>query len=160
VVRDDGIASEIGCENLAAAGALFGEIGTENTLSYSIDSADFEYQLVLIAPGTYTVTVEGEVDNSVPIQRLESSYTLSLLDPCDPPTSITAATLFNQVYTITDDDATYTHPIFTVDPSYCPLYYSYTIGDITNISGESAITLVDKTFFFDYSLDLEPLGES
>ena len=139
VARQDGAASKIGCADLTVAGELFGETGTDNTLSYSIDLAT--YQSSQIAPGTYVVTVEGSGDSSDPPKKQESTYTFTLVDPCDPPTSVTAAALTDQVYTITDDAATpYTHPVFTIDPSYCPFVYSYSIGDITNVSVPSAIT--------------------
>jgi len=62
VVRQDSAVSNIECADLIAAGQLFGETGTVNTLSYSIDSAT--YQLGQIAPGTYVVTVVGGADNS------------------------------------------------------------------------------------------------
>jgi len=89
------------------------------------------------------------------------TLTVTLVDPCDPPTSVTAAALTDQVYTITDTNATpYTHSDYTADPSYCPLVYSYSIGDITSVSVPSAVTRVDKTFSFGYSQDLQPIGET
>jgi hypothetical protein len=148
----------ISCENLAAAGELFGESGNDNTLSSLIDLAT--YQLGLITPGTYIVTIEGKADKSSPTQSWESTFTFTLVDPCDPPTSITAAVLTDQVYTITDEGAKYTHPDFVISPEYCPFMYSYAISEITNVAGESAITRADKTFLFSYSQSLLPVGNS
>ena len=83
----------------------------------------------------------------------------TLVDPCDPPTSMTGEDLTNQVYTITDDVATpYLHPDFDVEPSYCPLIYSYTKTPLDD--GDSALGLPtsdDKTFTFYYDKNLDPL---
>ena len=153
VVRQDSADSNIACSDLIVAGELFGETGDVNTLSYSIDSAT--YQLGQIAPGTYVVTVVGGADNSASSQSRESTYTFTLVDPCDPPTSVTAVVLTDQVYTITENNATpYTHPVFTIDPISCPFAYSYDLGKITNVADASAVTRVDNTFSFDYSQDL------
>ena len=65
------------------------------------------------------------------------------------------------MYTITDTNAApYTHSDYAIDPSYCPLVYSYSIGDITSVSVPSAVTRVDKTFSFGYAQDLQPIGET
>jgi hypothetical protein len=140
VARADGETSDIDCADLVETGAPF-------TLTYSADSTTYTQ----IAPGAYVVTVEGEVDGSNPAILLESTFTLTLVDPCDPPTSVTAATLENQEYTITDTDARYTHPDFTVDPAYCPLTYSYNSGEISNVSGQSAVfDIGQQTLSFEY----------
>ena len=86
-------------------------------------------------------------------------------DPCDDPT-VTAVGLTNQEITITQDDyPDYTHPIFTIDPSYCPLTYTYTVSNLSN--GNSAITgtsitdtatEIDKqSFSFYYDADITPV---
>ena len=49
---------------------------------------------------------------------------------------------------------TYTHPVFTVSPSYCGLVYEYSIGKITGQPTESAVTRSDKTFSFSYNKKL------
>ena len=106
--REDNETSEISCEDLTVAGALFGETGTDNTLTYSADSEAY----LKIAPGTYVVTIEGQAVNSSPTKSLESTYTFTLVDPCDPPNFVEPTNLDDQVYTITDTDATYMHPAF------------------------------------------------
>ena len=83
----------------------------------------------------------------------------TLVDPYDPPISVTSSALVDQTYTLTDDSATpYIHPAFVVDPSYCPLVYSYTATRLDD--GASAIglpTSEDKTFTFSYIKDILPL---
>jgi len=108
------------------------------------------------------VTVKGTGVNSNPSQSVTATYTFTLVDPCNPPDSVTAgAALENQEYTITDTTKTYTHPEnWVITPAYCPLSYTYEIADITNMPGASAITRVDKTFSFYYDSDLIPLEES
>jgi len=75
---------------------------------------------------------------------------LTVLDPCDPPISLTAAALTDQVYTITDTEhPDYTHPDYTIVPPFCPFRYTYSTTTILS-TGDSAITRADKTFSFFY----------
>ena len=84
---------------------------------------------------------------------------ISLVDPCDPPQSITSPGLTNQVYTITDANATpYTHPSFTSDPVYCPIEYTYSETKLS--AGDSAISSLGATTEFFYDKDLAPLGQT
>ena len=66
-----------------------------------------------------------------------------MVDPCDLPISITSQGLTNQVYTITDANATpYEHLPFISDPNYCLINYTYQITefmDFDNVQA-SAIT--------------------
>ena len=79
-----------------------------------------------------------------------------MVDPCDPPQSITSPGLTNQVYTISDASAaTYTHLIFISDPVYCPIDYTYAETKLE--AGDSAIKTLARTFEFFYDKDLEPL---
>ena len=96
------------------------------------------------------MTVRGTGVNSNPSQSVTATYTFTLVDPCNPPDSVTAGTpLTNQEYTITDNTQTYTHPEnWVITPDYCPLSYTYEIADITDMPGESAITRDEKTFSF------------
>ena len=82
---------------------------------------------------------------------------------------MTAVGLTNQEVTITQDDyPDYTHPIFSIDPSYCPLTYTYSVSDLSN--GNSAITgtsITDtdlekdkQTFSFYYDADITPVYPS
>ena len=74
-----------------------------------------------------------------------------LLDLCDPAVSVDISdTLTDQTYTVTDNERTYTLPTtpFTVTPDFCNLDLTYTIGDISNLPGSSAITQDGQTFSF------------
>jgi len=130
VDRQDGAPSNIGCSDLSSVGKLFGKTGNGGSLTYSIDST--KYRTGSYAPGIYVVTVKGTVVNSssTPKRSETTTYKITLLDPCSPPVSVTAAALANQEYTITDNTKYYTHPVFSISPSYCPLTYTYDIADI------------------------------
>ena len=64
---------------------------------------------------------------------LETPFIITIIDPCDEPVSVTASTLTDQEYTITANAATYTVPVYTADPSWCAITYTYTI---TNSAGD------------------------
>ena len=82
----------------------------------------------------------------------------TLVDPCDPPTSVTGEDFTNQSYTLTDEERSYTHPAFTIEPTFCPFEYTFTVTLLTG--DDSAITqdTTDETkFLFHYEKDLAPL---
>jgi len=105
---------------------------------------------------TYDVSTGDEA-----VLTKQFTFTVTLVDPCDPPTSVQVVALTDQVYTITDTNvAPYLHPDFVISPAYCPLAYTYDLGAISSVSVPSAVTRVDKTFSFSYSQDLQPLGNT
>jgi len=63
------------------------------------------------------------------VATLETPFIITIIDPCDEPVSVTASTLTDQEYTITDNVATYTVPVYTANPSWCAITYTYTIKD-------------------------------
>ena len=108
------------------------------------------------------MTITGTAVGSAPIVTKDATFVLTLVDPCDPPVSVTGVSLGNQVYTLTDDSATpYIHPIFEIVPDYCPLMYSYSATSLND--GDTAVILPtsnDYTINFAYSKDLAPLGQT
>jgi len=70
-------------------------------LSITADPAD--YQDGSKPPGEYTVEICGTVNEAVP-QNSETCIPVkvTLVDPCDPPTSINVPDMANQVYYITN----------------------------------------------------------
>ena len=83
---------------------------------------------------------------------LADPFTITIADPCDAPVSVVASTLTNQEYTITDNVAPYTVPIYTADPAWCAIWYTYTI---TDVSDDAGLTFNDdpltREFSFNYS---------
>ena len=61
------------------------------------DYADGTY-----VPGTYTVTVRGQPARATDQRTDDATFDIVLLDPCDPPTSLTAPGYGNISYTLTD----------------------------------------------------------
>jgi len=91
-------------------------------ISFNPSQADYESKK--FPPGVYTITIKGEVNDSGNSQ--DTTFTLTLVDVCDPPTSVTAATLIDQVYTVTDTThPDFTHAAFATVPAYCPVTYAY-----------------------------------
>ena len=68
----------------------------------------------------------------------ESTIRIELVDPCDPPLSITSQGLSNKVYKLGQNYQAYTVPAFTSDPAYCPIEYSYSETKFTDDSGSEA----------------------
>ena len=108
------------------------------------------------------MTITGTATQSTGPQQRQITFVLELVDPCDPPDLVQSSVLFDQVYTITDNNATpYTHLAFIVEPEYCNLVYSYTTTDLLDANGQPAEVLTydasSLTFSFFYDLDLAPL---
>ena len=85
------------------------------TVTWNFSETDYTNQDV--PPGTYTFTYEVEAGTET------QTFTVDVVlpDPCDPPTSMSPAAPFvNQDYTLTAQGQSYTHPDFTVDPTFCP----------------------------------------
>jgi len=162
VVREDTAASDIACSDLISTGLFLDETATSGTLSLLAKESDYEN--LVYAPGVYIVTITGTASNSQNSAKKTrtATFKITLVDPCDPPASLSKPAIVNQVYTITDDNADpYTHPEFVVSPLYCPVTYQYNVSLLSN--NESAITQdsVDKKkFTFFYNQDLDPLTDS
>ena len=135
-----------------------------NNPTVTIDFAPEDYQNDAgKKPGTYCVTFTATnlVDETnLPAQSDTSQYCFELVDPCNPPDSVTAPTLVDQAYTISDPTATpYTHPAFVISPDYCEIRLNYEETKFTDDGGDlqTAITRVDDTFSFFYGADLSPV---
>lgn len=65
----------------------------------------------------------------------------------------------SQEYILGDNPTKFTHNDFTVDPSYCPLDYFYTIPELTNSGKPITIDQVLQEFTLDYIFDDSPVTE-
>ena len=89
-----------------------------------------------------------------------STFVITLIDPCDQPTSILIPTLTDQVYQLGNTNApSYVIPDIVIDPSYCPFELMYDITLLEDSLPNSAITRNDQTFYFEYSTDTAPLNQ-
>ena len=85
---------------------------------------------------------------------------IDLRDPCntDTHTTIVASNPTDTTYTLTDESKDdFVFPEFTVTPSFCTLDYSCSATPF--LSGESAITISDRTSSFYYAGTLDVLLE-
>ena len=126
----------------------------------SLTATENDYVNNVFRPGVFVVTITGTAVESNGSQSQDATIEFTLKDPCDPPVSVTKAALTDQTYTLTTTDSTYTHPVFTVVPAFCPLTYSYSETSLTDGDGNSdtAISRVDKTFSFFYDKDNAPVN--
>lgn len=80
-----------------------------------------EYVNGNVPPGVYTVTMRATAIGTTVSDTLD--YTITILDPCDPPTSldVNAADLIPvQSYKLYDDALVISADVFTIVPGYCP----------------------------------------
>ena len=97
----------------------------DGRLTFSANKND--YLSGRYAPGEYEVTITGRVGLTNP-KKDSATFTIRLLDPCDQPMSLSAVGISDQFYTIGDINAKdVVHPEFNIEPSYCPITYSYEI---------------------------------
>lgn len=126
-------------------------------LEFVADTQDYIQKIY--PPGKYEVTISGSV-GVINRKTAQSTFIVELLDPCNPPNSIEPAQLIDQTLVLgATDTPSYQHDDFVVDPAFCPVEYSYDISLLTNAIPNSAITRVDKRFFFEYLNGIEPLGQ-
>lgn len=152
VTRVDGQPSQISCADFVV---------DENAgvWDFSITANDSKYTGLVWDPAVYSVTILGTAVRSG--ETLTSNFQLELVDPCNPPNSITAPTLLDQNYIITTPAASYVHEAFSVDPAYCPLEYANSVTLLAN--GNNAVTegaTNSRTFSFYYDSDLTPADET
>jgi len=108
------------------------------------------------------VTIKGTVPGSTgPVSDTANPILIKMIDICDPPTSLTASDLTDQVVTITDaNHPDYTPANFvTIVPADCPYTYTWATTDLSNELG-SAISRVGDTFSFFYGDELDEQTES
>lgn len=68
----------------------------------------------------------------IPTECESFDVVVVVLDPCDPPTSLSSITMADKNYVITDTAQSFSHPTIVADPSYCLVTYSYTIEALSN----------------------------
>ena len=69
-------------------------------------------------------------------KEIRTAFTLTVIDPCDDPVSVSPSTLTDQEYTITQNAFDYQVPVYTADPLWCDISYTYTI---TDVAGDGAL---------------------
>ena len=81
-------------------------------------------------------------------KEVTTAFTVTVIDPCDEPIRVTPSALVDQEYTITQNLFEYQIPVYTADPLWCVITYTYTI---TDTAGDEALTFVQdsRTFSFE-----------
>ena len=92
VVRVDGAASKIGCADFVFDGTYDNQ-ATDGKLTFSAVQNDYLTQKY--PPGEYTVTITGTAEKSIDQVTKTATFTLTLVDPCDPPDSLISADFTN-----------------------------------------------------------------
>ena len=152
ITRKDGTASNIDCSDTTFDG-VFDDAGNDGQLVIPVSEDD--YQSGKITPGTYVIEITGTVNGSTGPTSETTKIEVTFTDPCDSPKSITAPAFVDQQYILTNKNAApyTTSPVFTVDPSYCPYTFVWTITNLESVlpgSPVSAISRTDNTFNFLY----------
>ena len=82
--------------------------------------------------GTYEIYITSLTPSGLPIDNLHTTITLTLIDPCEPP-SISLADFKPPApvnYTIGTNTTTIHLPTFQTIPTYCSLIYSAKVPDV------------------------------
>jgi hypothetical protein len=153
VARKDGGATQMTCDNFELI---------DGKLTITPTEQDYTDSDSIITPGVYVVTITGTADESEGPVSKDATVEITLLDPCDPPNSVTHRDLVDQSYRLADLSApTYTHANYDVDPVYCLLTYIYSETKLTDGEGNADVTAIsrdDKTFTFFYNKDDAPVS--
>ena len=100
---------------------------TDGKLTFSATADDYTNNVY--PPGEYVVTIKGTTTDSG--DEVTSTMTITIVDVCNPPQSITAPGLADQDYILTTSPDNYAPSDFTIDPSYCPFNTASTITDLS-----------------------------
>jgi len=117
-----------------------------------------KYNEDVLVKGTYPLTYQVEYVNYGTIFQVQTvPFTVTIIDPCDEPVSVTPAALTGQEYTITQASFDYQTPVYTADPVWCAITYDYSIA---TPAGDAALTFdpVTRTFSFSQDTDLSLSG--
>ena len=148
----------ITCSDFTFDGDFNGQ-STDGKLTITI-TAD-KYTDSVYPAQDYFITITGTAVNSN--TQVTTVLQLTLLDPCDPPNSLVAPALMNQVYTLTDPNApSYTVGAFTIEPAYCEFTLTYSITTLTSVvanAPDSAITQTGNVFDFFYNNELPDMSQ-
>ena len=149
-------ASPLTCTDLPFDGKIDGQ-PSDGVMTFTPTKEDYVNQV--IPPGDYTVTITGTVAKK-PTLSDDATFTITVVDICDPPSSLDTADLTDQLYPLTKTDyANYTPTGYvTIVPDFCP--YTTAISTTLLTNTESAITEASGVFSFLYSKEIDTTTES
>jgi len=156
-------ATAVDCGPLAVD--FFNDDATESSLDTSIfadirvNTGDFKfinlYTEDTSKKGTYPIKFRAYYTEYISnVVTLPNAFVTTIIDPCDKPTSVQSpSALTNQEYTITQNPVFYTVPVYTADPSWCAIRYTYTVTDsdgnvVNSITSDSLLSFDDLNRVF------------
>lgn len=107
------------------AGSIPGDITAAVTADYTNRKFTVDTSTTGHA-GTWTLTATGVTPDGTAIATLSTTITLTIGDPCEPPTT-TMATVTDQTYQIGAEKLSFTWDAWTFDPTTCVMTYAATI---------------------------------
>ena len=94
--------------------------------------------------------------------ELDEPFNVRILDPCLSPRSLTAPDmLLNDLvfeYTMMTPSVELNFPVFTPDPAWCDVQYSYQVNNRQGFAMVQSWDALDRTLTYEYSKDLTPLN--
>ena len=154
ISRSDGVTNTyLPCSALTFDGTIdestdANGVVTDGKLTFSATADDYTNDVY--PPGEYVVTIKGTTTDSG--DETTSTMTITIVDVCNPPQSITAPGYADQDYILTTSPANYVPADFTIVPSYCPFSTAATITDLspnTLPSPTSSAANDEWAFFYD-----------
>lgn len=107
--------------------------------------------------GQYSILYEVTLRNYPSNTALSLPFTLTIVDPCDEPVVLIAPVMADQYYTITDHALMYAAPVFSSEPAWCQVTYTYAISEA---AGDACVSfnpdqfMLGFTFYYDSGLEL------
>ena len=129
---------------------IFNEDATDSALDTDIfddvrvpNDFKIKYSEDVTKDGVYPISYRAYHTNySSNAEEKRTAFTITIIDPCDEPISVTASTLANQEYTITQSNLDYQVPPYVASPTWCEITYSYSI---MGPAGDAALTFNAST---------------
>ena len=129
--------SPITCANFTSDFDFSQGDASDGTMNLTVDSSLYgSYE-----PGVYSINLLVNTTEATTVSAGTTSkqftWSFTLTDPCDGPTSITvnAATDANYDYKITDTFTPVANTTFTIDPDFCLYEVTSTVGAISGGGG-------------------------
>lgn len=88
ITRADGVTEALTCADLTDLDDLSDNDSFKDTGKLSLTIPSAAYLDGSVPPGEYTITIKGSPTEAT-VEK-ETTITLTLTDPCDPPVSVTA----------------------------------------------------------------------
>ena len=98
---------------------------TAGEVNFKLEESDYTTDVTddQIAPGSYEFTYEECITGTSVCA--DTTVTVTIADPCDPPTSLTTMSTPDQTPFIGDNNLAVVHDALVSEPNYCVITYTY-----------------------------------